>query len=197
MVAARSKVVVAVLAVAVVTACSGGESKAGTDSAEGAGAVGTESQNQSANATQTAPISLTAAELDGFEKGLKREIELVREGQERAGKATSSVERGNAIQSTFEENTMKGAVPASGLPFERYHQLRNTLGTLLTTLDFQGKIDGPQSVDTAHADAAMKARLASDPYSVLDPSSAALLKSRLTSIVPIWVEYVNLTAVGG
>lgn len=144
-----------------------------------------------------APMSLSAADIDGFEKGLKREIEIVKEGKIRASKAMTSVERGNAIQSTFEENTMKEAVPASGLSFERYHLVRGTLSRLLTTLDFQGKIDGPQSVDTTLADSTMKARLASDPYSVLDAASAQLLKSRLNEIVPTWVEYVNLTIVGG
>ena len=144
-----------------------------------------------------APMTLSAADIDGFEKGLKREIEIVKEGKIRASKAMTSVERGNAIQSTFEENTMKEAVPASGLSFERYHLVRGTLSKLLTTLDFQGKIDGPQSVDTTLADSSMKARLASDPYSVLDAASAQLLKSRLNEIVPAWVEYVNLTVVGG
>jgi hypothetical protein len=121
----------------------------------------------------------------------------VKEGQERARRAATAVERGNSIQSTFEENTMSKAVEASGLPLERYRLVRQTLSRLLTTLDFQGKIDGPQSVDTAHADAEMKARLASDPYVSLDPASAELLKGRLDKIVPLWIEYVNLTVVGG
>ena len=75
--------------------------------------------------------------------------------------------------------------------------VRQTLSRLLTTLDFQGKIDGPQSVDTAMADSTMKARLASDPYSVLDPSSAELVKSKMTEITPVWIQYVNLTAKNG
>jgi len=142
-------------------------------------------------------ISLTAADVDGFVKGITKETLLVREGQERARRAATSVERGNAIQSTFEENTMKGAVEASGLPMERYRMVRQTLSRLLTTLDFQGKIDGPQSVDTAMADSTMKARLASDPYSVLDPSSTELVKSRMAEITPVWIQYVTLTATNG
>jgi hypothetical protein len=68
---------------------------------------------------------------------------------------------------------------------------------LLTTLDFQGKIDGPQSVDTAFADAEMKARVAGDPYTALDPASAELVKSRLDGIAKAWIEYITLTVVGG
>jgi hypothetical protein len=142
-------------------------------------------------------ISLTSADLDGFEKGIAKEIQLVKEGQERARRAVTPVERGNAIQSTFEENTMTNAVAASRLPIERYRVVRQTLSRLLTTLDFQGRIDGPQSVDTTLADAEMRARLASDPYDVLDASSAQLVRDRLSGIVPLWVDYVNLTVVGG
>ena len=92
---------------------------------------------------------------------------------------------------------MKNAVEASGLPLERYRLVRQTLSRLLTTLDFQGKIDGPQSVDTAHADAEMKARLASDPYSALDSGSAEIVKSKMSVIAPAWIEYITLTAVSG
>ena len=144
-----------------------------------------------------APVSLTAADVDGFVKGITKETELVHEGQERAKVAATAVERGNAIQSTFEENTMKNAVEASGLPLERYRLVRQTLSRLLTTLDFQGKIDGPQSVDTAHADAEMKGRLASDPYSALDSGSAEIVKSKLSTIIPVWIQYITLTAVNG
>jgi hypothetical protein len=180
------------LALALVVACSSGETRNGADSAKTATTVeGTPAT------TAVSAVSLTPSDLDGFEKGITREIELVKEGQLRASRATTAVERGNAIQSTFEENTMAKAVDASGLPLERYRLVRQTLSRLLTTLDFQGKIDGPQSVDTAHADAEMKARLASDPYSALDPASAELVKSRLDRIVPRWIEYINLTVVGG
>ena len=181
------------LILATIIACSSPETKGSADSA-------TKTYTAGDGVPATAPasaVSLTPADLDGFEKGITREIELVKEGQLRASRATTAVERGNAIQSTFEENTMAKAVEASGLPLERYRLVRQTLSRLLTTLDFQGKIDGPQSVDTAQADAEMKARLASDPYAALDATSAELVKSRLDRIVPRWIEYINLTVVGG
>ena len=176
----------------VLAGCTSADTKTAVDS-PAAETPTTEASTSAATST----VSLTAADLDGFEKGIAREIELVKEGQLRASRATTAVERGNAIQSTFEENTMAKAVDASGLSLERYRIVRQTLSRLLTTLDFQGKIDGPQSVDTAHADAEMKARLASDPYSALDPASAELLKGRLDRIAPKWIEYITLTVVGG
>ena len=184
-------VYVAVLAV--LTACTSDAPK----SADSAVSPPPEATVATPPGNESAPVTLTAADIDGFEKGITRESQLVREGQERARRAVTAVERGNAIQSTFEENTMAGAIAASGLSLERYRLVRQTLSRLLTTLDFQGKIDGPQSVDTAHADAAMKARLASDPYADLEPASAELVKSRLDGIVKAWIDYITLTAVGG
>ena len=43
----------------------------------------------------------------------------------------------------------------------------------------------------------MKARLASDPYSALDSGSAELVKSKLSVIAPVWIQYATLTAVNG
>ena len=146
---------------------------------------------------QPAGVSLTAQDLDGFEKGLTEEIRLVKQGKLRAERASNPTDRGNAIQSTFEENTTKSAIPVSGLSFERYHQVRDVMSRLLTTLDFQDKIPGPQSVDTAMADSAMKARLHSDAYHELDAASAQLVKSRLDKIAPKWIEYTKLTIAGG
>jgi hypothetical protein len=178
-----------ILAALTLAACSSGESKDGD--------AQTAKTDDTVPAAAAATVSLTSSDIDGFEKGIAQEIHLVKEGQYRANKASTPVERGNAIQSTFEENTIAKAVDASGLSLDRYRLVRQTLSKLLTTLDFQGKIEGPQSVDTTFADSAMKARLASDPYAALDPASAALVKQRLGTIVPLWVDYVKLTVTGG
>lgn len=184
------------LAVALM-ACSGASKDeaavADTESAD----VADEQEAGAAVPGEDGPITLSAADLDGFEKGIARETELVRAASDRAAKATTSQERGEAIQAGFEQNTMAAAAPVTGLSAERYKFVRETLSRLLTTLDFQGKIEGPQSLDTSRADAATKARLASDPYSVLDSASASELKSRMGRIVPLWISYINLTAVAG
>jgi hypothetical protein len=177
-------------------ACSGDKS---AETAE-TGMASTAAEPQTGNAQTSeaaAPLTLTAADLDGFEKGIARETQLVKEAQERSRTATTPQARGEAIQATFEDNTISAAAPVTGLSPERYKIVRETLSTIMTTLDFQGKIDGPQSVDTARAGPDMKARLSSDPYAALDPAGAEALKARLDRIVPVWVEYITLTAVGG
>jgi hypothetical protein len=187
----RTSAVAALLVAA--TACSGGDPEPATSDAA---AQGTERVSTAQSSAQPL-LTLSAADLDGFEKGIAREIELVREAADRASKATTPDARGEAIQAGFETNTIPAAAPATGLSRERYQSVRNTLSAILTTLDFQGRIDGPQSIDPATASAAMKARLSADPYAVLDPASAEAFKARLGRIVPVWVEYVTLTAVGG
>ena len=177
-------------------ACSGDKSADNADT--GRAPAGAEPANEGAPTSEAAgPLTLTAADLDGFEKGITRETQLVKEAQERSRAATTPQARGEAIQAAFEDNTISAAAPVTGLSPERYKLVRETLSTIMTTLDFQGKIDGPQSVDTARAGPAMKARLSSDPYAALDPAGAEALKARLDRIVPVWVEYITLTAVGG
>ena len=167
---------------------------ADTDSSD---AVETESANTEGLAVNNGPITLSAADFDGFEKGIAREAQLVREATATAASAATPQERGAAIQAGFEQNTMAAAAPVTGLSAERYKLVRETLSRILTTLDFQGKIEGPQSLDTSRADAATRERLRSDPYLELDSASAAELKSRMSRIAPLWIAYINLTALAG
>ncbi|HMA21231.1 MAG TPA: hypothetical protein VKO87_10525 [Gemmatimonadaceae bacterium] len=188
----------AVSLVVAIMACSKGAAANGTDSvAMSATPSASESASQSASATEASgPIKLSAADLDGFEKGFAREIELVRAAAEQARTAKTPAERGKAIQAGWETATIPAAATVTGLSVERYRQVREAMTNLLRMLDFQGKIEGPMSIDTSRVDAEMKAKLASDPYLVFDASSAAAVKARMDRLAPLWVNYVNLTAVG-
>ena len=186
------KYLLAALCIATV-ACSSNDS---SNSGDTASAPPSQTSGEASPSENSGPITLTAADIDGFEKGIVRETQLVREAQQRASSATTPQERGEAAQAAFEINTIPAAAPVTGLSAERYKLVRETIATIMTTLDFRGEIDGPQSIDTARADAATKARLA-DPYANVDPQGASLLKSRLSTLAPRWIEYINLTVVGG
>ena len=75
--------------------------------------------------------------------------------------------------------------------------MRETVTGIFQTLDFQGKIDGPLSMDLSRADAATKERLARDPFADLSSDSAAALRAQMDRLVPVWIDYVMLTAVAG
>jgi hypothetical protein len=143
------------------------------------------------------PLDLTEADLDAYERGLQKEIELVRAAQERARTATTPQARAEATQAQWKEQTMPEAARAIGVTPERYQQVRETVHEVLQTLDFQGKIEGPMQMDTARATPEMRARLARDPLAALAPAAAAALRARLDRLAPIFAQYVTLTAVGG
>jgi hypothetical protein len=140
---------------------------------------------------------LTDSRLDAYERGLKREIEAVRAAQELSANAKTAEERGKAIQAAFEHVTIAQGAAAAGLPADEYGELREVVNGIFQTLDFQGKIDGPLSIDPTRVDAATKERLARDPLADLSPESAEVLRARMDRLVPVWIEYVNLTAVAG
>ena len=144
-----------------------------------------------------AAFALTDSDLDAYQKGLTKEIALVRAAQERGRNAKTSEERAKAAEDEWEAQTIPGGAEASGLPLDRYRDVRKTVNKVFETLDFQGKIDGPLDIDVEHASADMKARLSGDPFSELAPASSAALRAKMSKLIPVWVEYMKLTAVNG
>jgi hypothetical protein len=144
-----------------------------------------------------APPAFTAAELGGYERGIAREAALVRAARERGRAARTPAERGAAAQQEWEDATIPGGAAVAGMSAARYRQVRAAVHHVLQTLDFQGKIDGPQELDPSAASPEMKKRLAGDPFAELAPPSAAALRARLDRVVRAYVEYMNLTAING
>ena len=193
-IAPASGVWVAVL-LGTVAACSGGrpESGAARDSTSAApSAIGTAT---SSNAD--APFAFTDADLDAYERGMQKEIELVKAARARGDSAKTPEERGAASQAGFETSTAPAAAQAIGAAVDRYQATRRTVNRVFETLDFQGKIAGPMEIDTARASPEMKKRLAGDPFDDLAPASAAALRAKLESLSRVWIEYMNLVAVAG
>ena len=150
-----------------------------------------------ASTTPDTPFAFTDADLDAYEKGMRKEIELVQGAKARGDSAKTPEERGAASQAAFESSTAPAAAQAVGAPVDRYQATRRTVNRVFETLDFQGKIAGPMELDTANAAPEMKKRLTSDPFADLAPASAAALRARLDALSPLWIEYMNLVAVNG
>lgn len=159
--------------------------------------AGSIDERTSGTLSSTRPLELTSDTLNAYERGLKKEIEAVRTAQQRSGTATTAQERGEAIQASFEAATIPEGAAAAGLSVEDYRQLRETVNGIFRTLDFQGRIDGPLSMDLSRADAATKERLAHDPFADLSSGSASALRAQMDRLVRVWIEYVTLTAVAG
>ena len=144
-----------------------------------------------------APFAFTAADVAAYERGIAREAELVRAARARGRTAKTPAERSAAAQAEWEDATIAGGAQAAGIPLARYRQVRATLHRVLSTLDFQGKIDGPQEMDVSAASPEMKRRLAGDPIAELAPASQAALRVRMDAVVRAYVAYMTLVAVNG
>jgi hypothetical protein len=149
----------------------------------------------SAGATTQAPF--TEADLDQFERGFRAEIAAVQAAQKEAASATDVEQRGKAILAQNEEVTAPAGAKAAGMSEARYAEVRAAVNEVFTTLDFQGKIDGPLSIDLDRASAAMKARVSRDAFANLPAQSAAALRARMDRLVPLWIEYEKMVAVAG
>jgi hypothetical protein len=150
-----------------------------------------------ASTTPDTPFAFTDADLDAYEKGMRKEIELVQGAKARGDSAKTPEERGAASQAAFESSTAPAAAQAVGVPVDRYQATRRTVNRVFETLDFQGRIPGPMEMDTARASPEMKQRLSGDPFAELAPASATALRARLDALSKVWIEYMTLVAVAG
>lgn len=183
---------VAVACLLTVAACSGN-----SDTVADTGQSVAPAPSATAPTSSDAPFAFTDADLDAYERGMRKEIELVLAAKARGDSAKTPAERGAASQAAFETTTAPAAAQAIGAPVERYEATRRTVNRVLQTLDFQGKIAGPTELDTANASPEMKQRLAIDPFSELPPASADVLRARLEPVSQVWIEYMKLVAVSG
>jgi len=174
-------------------ACSGGDAR--IDDTETAGALATAQLTRETAAAER--IVLSAADVDAFARGLRREAEAVRESRRLAMAATTPAERGRATQMGFEQATIPEGARAAEMAVERYAAVRETITTVLQTLDLQGRIAGPMEIDTTLASPEMRRRLARDPLSTLPAASAEAIRARLRALEQVWQEYAGLTAVNG
>ena len=184
------------LATVFATAC-GSDASNSDQPAAGSPPSSVSGTEPAAAAASEQAAELTPADLEAYAKGLARETELVRAAQERSRTAATPEARGEAQQAQWEDQTIPEGAKAAGLPVERYRAVRATVHRTFQWLDFQGKIDGPMQLDTANAAPDMKARLARDPFDELTPASRSALQAMMDRLVPPWIEYVKLTAVGG
>jgi len=177
-----------------VAGCGGGGEAETSDTAVPSAAPGAAIGSGNAD---SAPFAFVDADLDAYEKGMRKEIELVQAAKARGDSAKTPAERGAASQAAFESSTAPAAAQAVGVPVDRYQATRRTVNRVFETLDFQGKIAGPMELDTARASPEMKQRLSSDPLAELDPASATALRARLDALSKVWIAYMHLVAVNG
>ncbi|MFC3715422.1 hypothetical protein ACFONC_04580 [Luteimonas soli] len=152
---------------------------ANPDAAEGATASDATSTDEA--------FELTPALLEAYAKGLRKEAEIIR----RPGRGTHY---GVTISKYGDE--AQEVVAAAGLSIDDYRAIQDVVDPVFTTLNFQGKIGPPRSIDVERAPE-WKQRLAGDPFDELSPASAKVLREHMDILVPPWSEIIALTAQHG
>jgi hypothetical protein len=181
--------IVVVLSLALAVFACGGGSTSNNETSSTPQAATTQSNSKQ--------VTFTEDDLDKFERGFRKEIDAVKAAQAAASSATDAQQRGQAMQAQWETATIPLGAAASDLSDARYRDVRDAVNRVFTMLDFQGKIDGPLSIDLTRADADTKARVSRDAFADLPAASATALRSRMDRLVPVWIEYKNLVAVAG
>ncbi|HXG72000.1 MAG TPA: hypothetical protein VNJ04_15430 [Gemmatimonadaceae bacterium] len=144
-----------------------------------------------------AMAAFSDADLNSFITALGKETEILRAGQERQRTAATPQQRVDALQMMREEARIPEAARAAGMSVDRYTAVRSTIIPMLQTLDFQGKMKGPMTMDTTRVGEETRARLRGDAMAGLPAASRNALTASLSRIEAIWGDYMALATQGG
>ncbi len=168
------------LTLVVATACSGPAPDAGRPES---------AANPAPGDSETQAITLTDANLAAYARALAKQAEIIR----RPGRGSHYGVRISAYDSDGESGEV---LEAAGMTVEEYQAVDALVNPILATLNFQGHIGPPRSIDVDAAPE-WKQRLDSHAFADLSPESAAALRRNLETVAKPWGEIVELTAQHG
>ena len=144
---------------------------------------------QAATGNEATTVELTDANLEAYARALAKQAEIIR----RPGRGTHY----GVIMSAYDMDGESGEVlKAAGMTAQEFHAVDDLVDPVFTTLNFQGEIGPPRSIDLEAAPE-WKERLEGDPFADLAPESAAALRRHMDTLVPLWSDIVGLTAQHG
>lgn len=173
---------VAMLLVAAAAGCRGPAPDAGPAAASPTGATATA-------AAESGHVTLDDENLAAYARALARQVEIIR----RPGRGTHY---GVAISAHDLDGETGEVMEAAGMTVAEYKAVDGLVDPVFTTLNFQGVIGPPRSIDV-DASPEWRERLEGDPFASLSPESAAALRRHMDTLVPLWSEIVGLTAQHG
>ncbi|MGI8895597.1 MAG: hypothetical protein ACR2HE_08100 [Casimicrobiaceae bacterium] len=144
-----------------------------------------------------ANVAFSGTDIDAFITALGKETEILRSGQERQRTASTPQQGLDAMQAMGEDARIPEAARAAGLSVDRYRAIRSAVMPILETMDFQGRMKGPMTMDTTRVGEDVKARLRGDAMASLPAESRDALTARLSRIEAIWGDFAVLRTQGG
>jgi hypothetical protein len=181
-----------VAAAAILAACgkSDQSDNSTTDSAAAETAATTQSPAPAPSASDNTPASLTADDIDRWQKGMEAELEAVK----KAGTDLKSAKTGNdtlsAMMAANDMSTRAAGAKAAGVSDERYQLIRNTLSSLvgqMAPIEQEMDVSSLPASSVAELKKSREQGLARDTVGLspqlveaLKPRAAALRKQDLT-----------------
>ena len=183
--------VASILALTVAAACSGGDSNASDDSAVAqADSASSAATAAPAPSTPTGPASLTADDIDRWQKGMDAELEAVKKASDQLTSAKTGNDTLSALMATNDMSTRAAGATAAGVDEERYQLIRSTLSSVVGQMaPIEQEMDVSKLPATAVAElkksreaglAQATVDLSPQLVDALRPRAAALRKQDLT-----------------
>jgi len=177
-------------AVAFLTACSRPDKPDTADSAAAAPDTAATTTAATASPANNTPASLTADDIDRWQKGMDAELEAVRKAGHDLEAAKTSNDTLTAIMAANEMSTRDAGAKAAGVDPERYQLIRTTLSSVVGNM---APIENEMNLKDMPASAVAElkkgreaslaqatASLSPDLVKALEPRAAALRKQDLT-----------------
>lgn len=161
----------------------------GEPEGNGTAATGDRTVTRATAAADTEAPVLTDANLEAYARALAKQAEIIR----RPGRGTHY---GVTVSAYDLEGESGEVLEAAGMTAQEYRAVDRVVDPVFTTLNFQGEIGPPRSIDLEAAPE-WKERLEGDPFADLAPESAAALRRHMDTLVPLWSDIVGLTAQHG
>lgn len=133
--------------------------------------------------------TLDDANLAAYARALEKQAEIIR----RPGRGTHY---GVTISKYDSDGESGEVLQAAGMTVDEYRAVDRLVDPVFTTLNFQGEIGPPRSINLEAAPE-WKERLEGDAFATLPPESAEALRRNMDLLVPLWSDIVKLTAQHG
>jgi hypothetical protein len=112
--------------------------------------------------SQEQPFVLTAADLDAYERGVRREITIVEGAKAKVRSSRSGTDTLSALGTAIPQETQQKGAEAAGISVDRYRQVVDAVDAILAAADLDApmtKMMADAAKDTANVPPEMRAQL--------------------------------------
>ena len=124
------RVAIAAAITLTMAACGGSDDEQATDEQPADATSQEAAPTQDMSAAGSVP--LTSADIDAYERGMKKEMEIVQDLVKQAEGPTDDAKQLQLMTAALEDQTMDDGAQAAGIPLERYRDLRNRMTEVLS-----------------------------------------------------------------